>query len=223
MLRRCLGTVTIGQTPRDDVVPHLRAFIGDHVEIVERGALDGLSQQAIENARQTSQGALLVTRLRGGIEVHVREGFLIPKLQQCVTSLQERVDLIAVLCTGDFPSMVSDRPVIYPGALLRNTVRGLDLEHLGVLTPAREQIVDQQRRWRCVTSRVTVESASPYASLQGISEAARRLRDAKVAAVVMDCIGYTKEMKREVRSILGLPVLAATSLLARIVAEMLNE
>ena len=222
MLRRCVGTVTIGQTPRDDVVPQLRTLLGDHIEIVETGALDGLSEQAIKDGAESSEGALLVTRLRGGVEIHLQEGFLIPRLQQCVTALQDRVHLILVLCTGDFPSLESDLPVVFPGPLVRNTVRGLGWASLGIMTPAAGQIADQQERWKGVAPRVVVESASPYGSPEGLSEAARRLRDARIDAAVMDCVGYTRVMKQTVRTILGKPVLAATSLLARIVAEMLD-
>jgi protein AroM len=213
--------VTIGQTPRDDVIAHMRSVLEETIEIVERGALDGLSREAIEDACEPSQGTLLVTRLRGGVEVRVREGFVTPKLQQCVTSLQKRVDLIAVLCTGDFPPLQSDLPVLYPGAVLQSAVRGLGIQRLGVLTPVQAQIPDQQKRWSSVVPGVVVTSASPYASPEGVRGAARRLREAGVDAAVMDCIGYTREMKHEVRSILGQPVLAATSLLARIIAEML--
>jgi protein AroM len=213
--------VTIGQTPRDDVMAHMRSVLAETIEIVETGALDGLSREVIEDACKSSQGALLVTRLRGGIEVRVREGFVTPKLQQCIKFLQERVDLIAILCTGDFPPIESDRPVLYPGVLLQNAVRGLGINRLGVLTPAQEQTPDQQKRWSAVVPGVVVMASSPYGSLEGVGVAARRLREAGVDAAVMDCIGYTREMKHEVRSILGRPVLAATSLLARIVTEML--
>ncbi len=222
MLRKCVGTVTIGQTPRDDVVPQLRTILGDQIEIAETGALDGLSEQYIEDGTASSEGALLVTRLRGGLEIHVREGFLTPRLQQCVTSLQDRVHLILVLCTGDFPPLESDLPVLFPGPLVRNTVRGLGLASVGIMTPNVGQVADQQERWNGVAPRVVVETASPYASPEGISEAARRLRDARVDAAVMDCVGYTRVMKQTVRTILGIPVLAATSLVARIVAEMLD-
>ena len=222
VLRKCVGTVTIGQTPRDDVVPQLRTILGDQIEIVETGALDGLSEQTIKDGTASSEGALLVTRLRGGLEIHVRQGFLTPRLQQCVTSLQDRVHLILVLCTGDFPPLESDLPVLFPGPLVRNTVRGLGLASVGIMTPNVGQIADQQERWNGVVPRVVVETASPYASPEGLSDAARRLRDARIDAAVMDCVGYTRVMKQTVRTILGKPVLAATSLLARIVAEMLD-
>jgi len=42
-----LGAVTIGQSPRTDIIPDLRTVLGAEVEIVEAGALDGLSPEEI--------------------------------------------------------------------------------------------------------------------------------------------------------------------------------
>ena len=39
-----LATITIGQTPRTDVVPAMRRILPDDVRIVEYGALDGLTR-----------------------------------------------------------------------------------------------------------------------------------------------------------------------------------
>lgn len=38
-----LGTVTIGQTPRTDLIPEMKQFLGAGVDILEAGALDGLT------------------------------------------------------------------------------------------------------------------------------------------------------------------------------------
>ena len=46
-MRRRLGIVTIGQTPRTDVIPEMAEVLGPGVEIVERGALDGLDIPAV--------------------------------------------------------------------------------------------------------------------------------------------------------------------------------
>ena len=43
-----VGTVTIGQAPRVDITPDLKTIIGDGIEIVEAGALDGLTKKDIE-------------------------------------------------------------------------------------------------------------------------------------------------------------------------------
>ena len=38
-----LGLITIGQSPRIDVVPEIRQIIGHGIEVMEGGALDGLT------------------------------------------------------------------------------------------------------------------------------------------------------------------------------------
>ena len=39
-----VGLITVGQAPRSDVVPDMAAILGGGVEIVEAGALDGLTR-----------------------------------------------------------------------------------------------------------------------------------------------------------------------------------
>ena len=42
-----VGLITVGQAPRSDVVPDMAAILGGDVEIVEAGALDGLTREQI--------------------------------------------------------------------------------------------------------------------------------------------------------------------------------
>lgn len=219
--RKTLGAVTIGQTPRQDVVPHLRTALGDRFEIIEAGALDGLSKDEIQ-ARAERGGDLLVTRLRDGSEVQVREELVTPRLRDCVRKLESRAELILLLCTGDFPSLESSRPLLYPGPLLRNTVRSLAPSRLGVLTPAREQIEAQHQRWSGLAGRIVVEPASPYGRPEELDAATESLLGAGVELAVMDCIGYTQPMKQRVRSRLERPVLLASTLLAKVASELLE-
>ncbi|NCB17973.1 MAG: hypothetical protein EOM65_17595 [Synergistales bacterium] len=46
-MRKIIGTVTIGQSPRTDVIPDIASILGPDVEIREAGALDGLSRDEI--------------------------------------------------------------------------------------------------------------------------------------------------------------------------------
>ena len=41
-----VGLITVGQSPRSDVVPDMAAILGGDVEILEAGALDGLQPRA---------------------------------------------------------------------------------------------------------------------------------------------------------------------------------
>ena len=42
-MKRKLGVITIGQSPRDDVIPEMVEFIGKDIEVLQAGALDGLT------------------------------------------------------------------------------------------------------------------------------------------------------------------------------------
>jgi protein AroM len=101
-------------------------------------------------------------------------------------------------------------------------VRGLSLGRLGVLTPAAEQISSQRKRWNGIARDVIVAHASPYGPAKVLDAAASQLRGEAVDAVVMDCIGYTRDMKRRIRGVVKRPVLTAATLLARVVAELLD-
>ncbi|MDN5940637.1 MAG: AroM family protein [Nitrospira sp.] len=58
-----IGAVTIGQSPRDDIIPEIREILGPEVEIVERGALDGLSLKEVNDFYPGPPGPILVTRM----------------------------------------------------------------------------------------------------------------------------------------------------------------
>ncbi len=44
---RTIGAITIGQAPRDDVVPEMEKRLGPPVRVLQAGALDGLSRADI--------------------------------------------------------------------------------------------------------------------------------------------------------------------------------
>ena len=44
-----VGMITVGQSPRDDIVPNMAQQLGANIEVVEKGALDGLSTEEIRS------------------------------------------------------------------------------------------------------------------------------------------------------------------------------
>ena len=48
-MKKQIGIVTIGQSPRSDVVPEMQVHLGAHVEVLDHGALDGLTLAEVEN------------------------------------------------------------------------------------------------------------------------------------------------------------------------------
>ena len=48
MVKMKVGAITIGQSPRTDVVQELFPLMGEQVELIQAGALDGLTREDIQ-------------------------------------------------------------------------------------------------------------------------------------------------------------------------------
>ncbi len=103
---RKIGLITIGQSPRVDVVPEIKEELRDvEVEVVECGALDKLSKDEIRALAPGEGEYVLVTRLRDGTEVRVAREKILPLMQGCIDSLEPLVDMAGVVRTGGVPGL----------------------------------------------------------------------------------------------------------------------
>jgi len=215
-----IGMVTIGQSPRNDVVPEIRDILGQ-VEIVERGCLDGLTREQIESLKPKEREPFLVTLLRDRSSVQVSEEKIINLLQQRIKELEnEDVNLIVVLCTGDFPNFKLKKLIIKPGKLIHKLVQGILTEEkkVGVIIPSSRQMEQTKEKWSDVNP--VVAAASPYENSEKIEEAAKTLQAKNVDLTVLDCMGYTRQMKQKVQKITGKPVILARDIVARVSKEL---
>lgn len=221
-----IGFVTIGQSPRTDVVPEIVQILiknGLSVTVLEKGALDTVSGADSDVVSPVSDEDVLVTRLRNGQEVMVSRQWVIPKVQQAIDQLvQESVNVIALLCAGDFSDIRCDVPLIRPDRLLYGVLGSLSIKKIGVLIPSSRQSGFIREKFASLGYNAVVVSASPYRDPHLVKEAAKSLVREKVDAVVLDCFGYTLSMKEEVQAITRKPVLLVRSLLAYTIAELLR-
>ncbi|MBI2469023.1 MAG: AroM family protein [Candidatus Rokubacteria bacterium] len=221
-----LGAVTIGQSPRTDVIPELAALLPG-VVFREAGALDGESPEALRRLAARPAGPLLVTRLRDGAEIQVGEADVVPRLQRAIDRLQDEAEAILLLCTGPFPALASRVPLLYPDRVLGHFVSAVfDGPVLAVLTPAEAQIPWQEKRWRervGAPVAIVVAAASPYTAdwRRAFEPALGTVRARQPSLVVMDCLGYDGAMRELVRARTGAPVALARTVLARAAAELL--
>lgn len=230
MMRPVVGALTIGQSPRPDVVPELESMIGVDVEFVEAGALDDLSPEEVAKAAPRPGDKVLVTRLRDGTPVKVTDAFVKPRLEQKMGYLASRsASIILLLCTGDFPDLHfppsnqgSAPALLVPGRILFHVVKAVvSRSPLGVIMPDESQIPEAEVKWRRASSNVFVTAASPYGDGSALLDAGRKLRCLGAGLIVMDCMGFTLEMKSIVRREAGVPVILARSALARVLEELL--
>ena len=222
--KRKIGAITIGQAPRDDVVPEMREILGAGIEVVEGGALDGLSREEVAQLAPRDGDYVLVTRLRDGTSVQVAEQRILPRMQDQIDRLAaEGAEAIALLCTGEFPPFRSRRLLVEPQVVLHHFVAAVaGGRRVGAVVPAPEQIEQGTRRWEtAVQGEVCVVAGSPYEDLAGLERAVERLKGWGAELVVLDCIGFTGAMKARAATIAGVPVVLPRTVLARTLAELL--
>jgi protein AroM len=225
--RQRIGMTTIGQAPRDDVVPAMRAFLPAGLGIVERGALDGLSYDETQPFWAAPDEVGIVTRLRDGSSVLLSHAKILPAMQAAVDRLvrEEGAELVVVLCGANWSALRSEKLIVNPGTLFPAVIGSLAAgRRLGIIKPDAGQVTKERERYAALGIDAVVTAASPYAGparLDLAREAAGQLREAGCDLVWMTCVGMDAPMRDIVAEVSGVPVILAHALLARIVTELL--
>lgn len=221
--KRVLGLMTIGQSPRDDIVPQMLPLLPAGLDIRQVGALDGLTHERIAELAPGPEDYILHTRLRDGSAVTVGRERITSLLQSGLKQLQnEGANPIVLLCTGEFPGLQSDALLIESDRLLVNMVRGLRPQRAGVFVPLSSQIESAAEKWRVLKAEVVFVAASPYGEQMGLVRATEELKGHFLDLVAMDCMGYTLAHRRVVIQATGRPVILASRVVARIVGELVE-
>jgi protein AroM len=195
------------------------------VEIVEAGALDGLSKEEISKFAPVKGDYILVTRLKDGSSVQVAEKYITPRIVENINAhFKNGIPLVLLLCTGDFPGFDEGGLLIRPQRVLFNTVQAVAQDRkLGILMPSPDQIPQGMEQWGKVSGRLKILGASPYVDgLDAVKKAAGELKEWGVQLTVLDCIGYTIAMQEAVREITGKPVILGRGIAARTVKELIG-
>lgn len=220
-----VGAVTIGQSPREDVIQDLRPLIGDRVELIQAGALDGLSKEDIQAFAPGPEDYVLISRLQDGSSVIFAERYILPRLQQCIGRLEEQgAELILFLCTGDFPAVFHSKvPLGFPCKVLSGLVPALSSwGKIAVVVPTPQQVAQSEQKWQQYVRESTAIPALPYESQEELDQDARAVSKLDVDLVVMDCIGYYVGMKARFRELSGKLVILSRTLAVRAVMELLS-
>jgi protein AroM len=218
--RKRVAFMTIGQSPRDDVLPEMLAQIGDGIESVEVGLLDGLSREEIARLAPTGDGYRLVSRLRDASEVVIAKEWAERRLQEVVEEIDgKEFDLIVLLCTGSFPHLRSRTLLVEAGRVVDHLVDALteDGRVVGMMLPNAKQVGAYERSSNGQAPTIATH-ASPYTDSR-VSDAVDDLKGADL--IVMHCMGYDAAMKAEVARLSGKPVLLSRGLVAAAVQQLL--
>jgi len=217
-----IGMITIGQSPRDDVVPEIIRTIRDtsDLEIIQKGALDGLKGKQLDKirAKEETKKKVFVTRLNDGSEIKVDKKKLMPKFEEKINELDKKVDLITYLCAGKFPEFKTETPILDPNKLVKGYLQSFEIDSLGLMIPSPDQLSVIPPQYEALGFEVEAVSYSPYEGID-IAEKAKAMKGCEL--IFLDCFGYTIEMKEKVREITDTPTVLTRTILARGLAELI--
>jgi protein AroM len=222
-----LGVVTIGQAPRDDVVPDLERLLG--ATVLQAGALDELDRAEI--AALAPGGAAggsghLVSRLRDGTEVPLSHDRIIPLVHGALDRVRRAgAETALLLCTGTFPELDPPLPTVTADRLMISTVAALAAGRtLLVICPLPEQRSELEERWRHHAGEVHVAAASPYGRRDAVAAAAADLRAHAAGGSVLgvlDCVGYDLEHQRVASRAMRGPVIVPRVAIGQLLRQLI--
>ena len=216
-----VGFLTIGQSPREDVMVEVRPLFAQNIEVVEYGVLDDLSAEGIESLAPDEQELRLVSRFRDREQVLLSERKICEKLPKVIKLMNEVMDVkaVGVLCTHEFAKKKYSCPVIFPAEHMKFLIgEMIDVQKLGVVVPLEDQIEMTKQKW--ADKKTFVVSKSPYVEGIGWKDVADTLIDEKVDAVILDCIGFTIQDREELLAFLDIPILLPRTILVSVINQM---
>ena len=224
MNRSKIGLITIGQSPRYDIIGEMSILLRGNLEIIQRGALDYRSESEIKNLQPDADDFPMVTKLCDGSSIVVGKKKVTPLIQEPVDNLgAEGVDVSIILCTEPISGIKSRGILISPWAVVINTVKAImDAGTIGVMIPLDEQQERAIGKWNSTSFNVVTAMIPPYHIDFPCEEIVSEFKEADVKLIVLDCIGYSMTLKDRLQNLTELPVILPRSLVAAVISELVG-
>ena len=215
-----LAFVTIGETPRIDIVPEMLGEIGRPVEAVEFGVLDGLTDETRAPFAARDGEPSFATRLSDGREFACSQHEIEIRLNALLGEIDGKgFDAIVLLCTGTQIAPLKHTLVVEAQRIVDATVEALagSCRRPGVVLPLKRQVDEfSDRHVFSFTPRLA--AASPYAG-DDIAACVAPLKGCDLT--IMHCMGYTEAMLEQARAAIGGKVLLSRRLVAGVVRQLI--
>jgi protein AroM len=216
-----IGMLTIGQSPRTDLIPGLMKILGNEYEIIEAGALDNLSYEDVMKIDLNPEHYILVSRMRDGREIKITKKYVVPRMQKQLDKIEAQgVRLTVVMCTGKFPQFQSKGLVVTPSEILKGVIMGsLKAGKLAVIYPTEEQVPYAEHDFGHPGIELYADSVSPYEP-DDVEGLLKRLKAEEPDLVFLNCFGFPSELKEKVVEATGKSTIHSSALIARVLKEL---
>ncbi|WP_025715918.1 AroM family protein [Paenibacillus sp. 1-18] len=173
------------------MAPIVERALEGRAELLQAGALDGLSLDYIQQHLAPSPGEYVLTsRLTTGESVVISREKILPLLQDKITRMEEQgVRTILLLCTGVFPGLHTRTAfLIEPDHVLPPVLKAMSSgRRLGLIGPLEEQKNNLKLKFSPYGLNPKFAAASPYSgSAEEFRQAALQFKD-HADLIVLDC------------------------------------
>jgi protein AroM len=238
---KTLGVLSIGYSPRPGIIDDV-IQLRPTVKIVHAGALDGVSVGDLPSLRPVEtilpdgtsklvrskptapEKYALITQIGPGQIVSVERDELLPLLQKRLDELNGlNVDAILLMCTGDFPGLVSSRPLIIPHTVFTKAIDWVQPRgKTAIICPIEGQKRAAKEKWQREGFDPSVIVASPYSD-RDWEAVGRGIQLEPFDMVILDCFGFGEEGRRHVARFVNCPVLSIRKIVINLLVEFLDD
>lgn len=216
-----IGLLTLGTSPREDLENVISPIISRDYLLL-RGALDNLTKDEIVALCDIPGSYPLFVRTVYGSFTIQREA-LLPLLTNKAREMSGMgVKAIILLCSGDFEPFPTEIPLMIPARLVEGGAKSIAKKgDIGIIVPVADQVPAAKARWRKAGFNPIMMDVNPTTA--DAEEIVNSFEPHFLEQIVLDCIGYSPELQKELSQRFGLPVWLPLTLAARIVTDLYPE
>ncbi len=214
--------ITIGQSPRSDMVPEILSHLDAEIEPLEYGVLDGLPIETLRAHAPRPGEQSLITRLYDGNDVVLSKTWVQRRLREmCQEILDDRIDIIVLLSTGLFTQFRPLCTTINSQRVIDRTIETLAAAGLtiGLIVPLAEQIEDIVKHG--AASGQTLGAAALPGDEAALANAVHSLGGCDI--VILHSVSYGEADRAVATDASGKPVVLARRAVAGSLCAALNK
>lgn len=216
--------IPLGQSPRPDFVAPIAEAVGESAEIIEHGAMNGLSYDEIMALDRSPDDYLVGTNLPpDGKRVTFPKKHVLSRMQGILNQLEDQgVDIVAVCCSEPWPEYSFKGLWIEAQRLMYNLVSALNIKGPGIVVfPQEDQREMAMDRWKGIEGLNTFKMLSPAYGDDELKEFLDFLVESAPSYVVLDCFGFNQKLKKIIKEKMNnIPVILAPTVLANSLREI---
>lgn len=222
-MKKKVSFVTVGHSPREDIMEELVSHLSEDIEVRQIGALDGLSIREVkDHLTPDSQEAVMTSRLSNGEMMDFSKEKVMPLLLQAIRGEEEAgTAMIVILCTNAFDRLHCSVPIIVPFDLLHKLTAAVKSDcKVGALFPFGQFAEQMKENWLRDGVDIIYECMAPKEKDRG--RYFEFFKEQKADMLVLDCIGYTYECRDYFARNLGIPVIHPRTVIVSTIHDMLG-